>query len=162
MASPALDAPTKPGSRWKAHLAIARLDHWTKNVFILPGIVIPVSLDHSLFNKALIGRIVIGVLATSFVTSSNYVINEVLDAPFDRLHPSKKNRPAACGLVNIPLAYVQWLFLLALGLGLAMLLGSSGLTLTLGRALGDGLYLQHSADSQQRCSLYRRPFGIRE
>jgi len=29
--------------------------------------------------------------------SSNYVINEMLDAPFDRLHPTKKNRPSACG-----------------------------------------------------------------
>jgi hypothetical protein len=31
---------------WRAHAAIARLDHWVKNVFVLPGIVVALTLNH--------------------------------------------------------------------------------------------------------------------
>jgi 4-hydroxybenzoate polyprenyltransferase len=100
----------------KAHLAIARLDHSIKNLFVLPGIVIPLSVRPDLLSRELIPKIVLGFLATTLIACSNYVVNEVLDAPFDRLHPKKKTRPAACGLVNIPLAYVQWIAMMVAGL----------------------------------------------
>jgi decaprenyl-phosphate phosphoribosyltransferase len=59
-------------------------------------------------------------IAITLVACSNYVINEVLDAPFDRLHPIKKNRPAARGLVNIPAAYVQWLLMMIAGVAIGL------------------------------------------
>jgi 4-hydroxybenzoate polyprenyltransferase len=63
--------------------------------------------------------LVLAVLATCLVASSNYVLNEILDAPQDRLHPDKKVRPVAAGLVNTNVAYAQWLALAALGFALA-------------------------------------------
>jgi len=65
-------------------------------------------------------NIVVGFLATTLIACSNYVLNEVLDAPFDRLHPKKRLRPAAQGLVNIPLACAQWLLMMAAGMALAL------------------------------------------
>jgi 4-hydroxybenzoate polyprenyltransferase len=59
------------------------------------------------------------VLATCLVASSNYVLNELLDAPRDRLHPEKKYRPVPAGLVKPGIAYVEWLALAAAGLGIA-------------------------------------------
>lgn len=106
-------------TRLLAHLAICRIDHWTKNVFILPGILIPLSFLHIPITSELIWNIVIGTLAACLIASSNYVINEMLDAPFDRLHPTKCTRPAALGLINTPLGYVQWLSLMAVGLAMA-------------------------------------------
>jgi len=117
--------------RLRAHLAIARLDHWTKNVLVFPGIIVPLSVLHPALDAALFWRLFLGLLATCIIASSNYVLNEVLDAAYDRLHPIKKNRPAACGLVHIPLAYVQWLVFLAVGIGLAMQLSSPPFTWTL-------------------------------
>jgi len=38
-------------------------------------------------------RIILGFIATCSVASANYIINEWLDAGFDRYHPTKKNRP---------------------------------------------------------------------
>ncbi len=111
----------------RAHLAIARFDHWTKNVFVLPGIVIPLSVTHTVPDADLAWRVLIGMLATGCIASSNYVLNEILDAPYDRLHPVKKDRPVACGLVNVPIAYAQWLLLLMIGMALAALLSSPGL-----------------------------------
>ena len=104
------------GKRVRAHLAIARLDHSIKNLFVLPGVIVPLSADPSLMTRHLVGKLVLAFVAITLVACSNYVINEVLDAPFDRLHPIKRNRPAARGLVNIPAAYVQWLAMMAAGI----------------------------------------------
>ena len=105
----------------QAHIAIMRLDHSIKNVFVLPGIVIALSVMHRGFSSGMIRNIVIGFAATTLIACSNYVINEVLDAPFDRLHPTKCQRPAACGLVSTPTAYVQWILMMAVGMLLALM-----------------------------------------
>jgi len=104
--------------RLKAHLAIARLDHSIKNLFVLPGIIVPLSIYPKLLNTHLIVTLVWAFVAITLVACSNYVINEVLDAPFDRLHPTKKNRPAARGLVNIPIAYAQWILMMLAGVAI--------------------------------------------
>jgi decaprenyl-phosphate phosphoribosyltransferase len=111
------------GYGWKqrlaAHVSLARLDHSIKNVFVIPGIVIPISLAHSR-PSALWHNLVLGFLSTTFIACSNYVINETLDAPFDRLHPFKKGRPAALGLVSVPTAYVQWIVMMIIGVVMAI------------------------------------------
>ena len=104
--------------RLRAHVAIARLDHSIKNLFVLPGVIVPLSVDPGLRTWKLAGTLVWAFVAITLVACSNYVINEVLDAPFDRLHPTKKNRPAALGLVNIPLAYVQWILMMVAGVAI--------------------------------------------
>jgi 4-hydroxybenzoate polyprenyltransferase len=102
----------------RAHLAIARLDHSIKNLFVLPGIIVPLSLYPNLLNAHLFVTLLWAFLSITLVACSNYVINEVLDAPFDRLHPTKRNRPAARGLVNIPVAYVQWVLMMVAGVAI--------------------------------------------
>ena len=104
--------------RLRAHVAIARLDHSIKNLFVLPGIIVPLSIYPKLLNARLGVTLVWALVSITLVACSNYVINEVLDAPFDRLHPTKKSRPAALGLVNIPLAYVQWIGMMLAGVAI--------------------------------------------
>ena len=104
--------------RLKAHLAIARLDHSIKNLFVLPGDYRAAERRSVLADWHLLGRWCGRLCPITLVACSNYVINEVLDAPFDRLHPTKKNRPAAKGLVNIPLAYVQWIVMMLVGVAI--------------------------------------------
>lgn len=108
------------GNRFWAHLNLLRLDHSVKHIFIVPGIVIAASIAKAPLDRALLLRILLGLAAVMAVASSNYVLNELLDAPYDRLHPTKRLRPAACGSVNVPLAYAQWLALAALGFALAL------------------------------------------
>ena len=109
--------------RISAHLAIARLDHSIKNLFVLPGIIVPLSIYPALWNRALLGKLVLAFISITLVACSNYVINEVLDAPFDRLHPTKKNRAAARGHVNTAVAYVQWIVMMLVGVGIGLLVG---------------------------------------
>jgi len=113
--------PASPRATIGGHVAIARIDHWFKNVFVLPGIVAALGMDPAAHLGGVVSRIVIGLAAVCLVASSNYVINEVMDAPFDREHPTKRLRPVPSGLVNVPLAYVQWLVLMAAGVGLGVL-----------------------------------------
>lgn len=105
------------------HVKIARVDHWIKNVFVLPGVIAGATMMPWDDSGALALRFVIGLAAVCLIASSNYTINEVLDAPFDRQHPTKRLRPVPNGDVNLPLAYVQWIGLLAVGLGLSSLIG---------------------------------------
>jgi decaprenyl-phosphate phosphoribosyltransferase len=93
----------------RAHMSLFRLDHSVKQIFVLPGIVIAASLTGAAANTVLLTHIALGMAAVVAVSSSNYVLNELLDAPFDRMHPTKCMRPAALGIVSFPFAYMQWL-----------------------------------------------------
>lgn len=115
--------PVTASERIGAHLRIMRLDHSIKQIFIVPGIVLAMSLAGSTPSSTLVIRILVGLVASTLVACSNYVINEILDAPFDQLHPTKRNRPAASGLVHHGWGYVQWIVMMVAGLTLASLLG---------------------------------------
>jgi decaprenyl-phosphate phosphoribosyltransferase len=102
-----------------------RIDHWFKNVFVLPGIIAAIGVDAAQAKSGLWARILVGLISICLVASSNYVINEVLDAPSDRSHPIKRKRPVPSGLVSVPLAYVQWIALMAIGVALGLLVSKA-------------------------------------
>ena len=99
-----------------------RPDHWFKQVFALPGIAAALSDATGDIPGGLWGRVVLGIASTCLVASSNYVINELLDAPSDLLHPTKRDRPVPSGLVNVPLALVQWIITMVVGVGIGLLI----------------------------------------
>ncbi len=110
---------TRAIGRLKSHVSLLRLDHSVKQIFVVPGMVIAAGIAGITPTASLAMRTLLGLLAVMAVASSNYVLNELLDAPFDRLHPTKCTRPAACRSVNVPLAYAQWLALGFVGFALA-------------------------------------------
>jgi 4-hydroxybenzoate polyprenyltransferase len=115
------------------YVQIARIDHWFKNSFMLLGVLLAFFYEPALFTWASVSRLSLAVLATCLIASSNYVLNELLDAPQDRFHPVKKHRPVPSGLVQPSIAVLEWLLLGAAGLMLAFLLNpyfaASGLAL---------------------------------
>jgi len=113
------------GARLKAHIEICRFDHWIKNIFVLPGTLVALAFTTMPVDATLIGRLLVALLAIGLVTSSNYVINEILDAPFDLKHPRKCARPVPSGRINLPVAYAQWIVLMLVGLGVAIQLSTS-------------------------------------
>jgi len=115
--------PISIGERLAAHLAIGRLDHSIKNLFVLPGVVVPLSVAPALLTRALAVRLVLAFVSITLIACSNYVLNEVLDAPFDRLHPIKRNRAAARGHVHLPLAYAQWIAMMLAGIAIGLMVG---------------------------------------
>jgi len=109
---------------WNAHARIARIDHWVKNLFVIPGVVVAITLNRVPLTWGLLGQTLLALLAVGLIASSNYVINEICDAPFDRFHPVKRYRPIPSGDVILPLAYAEWLLLGAAGLVLSWRISS--------------------------------------
>ena len=76
----------------KDYIYLARIDHWFKNVFMIPGIIFGITklnyIDNNLFYI-----IPLAIFSTCLAASANYVINEYLDADYDKYHPIKSNRP---------------------------------------------------------------------
>lgn len=131
--------PPPAPSPWRRYLGVARLDHWIKNIFVLPGILVAGLILDSWQDLSL-SRTLLALLATGLAASANYTINEYLDAPSDRFHPVKQHRPGALGLLDGRIIALQYLLLavaaLALGLGVGLLF-----TFTLGvLLLMGGLY----------------------
>jgi decaprenyl-phosphate phosphoribosyltransferase len=98
------------------------MDHWFKNVFVLPGIIAGISADYQRVPPGIVNRVLLGFVSICLVASSNYVINEVLDAPSDLEHPVKRFRPVPAGHVNVPLAYVQWIALMIIGVAIGRMI----------------------------------------
>jgi 4-hydroxybenzoate polyprenyltransferase len=105
-----------------AYLQIARVDHWFKNAFMLLGVILAMFYEPRVAVWSSVLPLGVAVLATCLVASSNYVLNELLDGPNDRLHPEKRFRPVPSGRVRPALAYLEWLLLAGLGFGLAFTL----------------------------------------
>ncbi len=73
-----------------------RLTQWSKNAILLAGVVFAHQLDQA---DSLLAAL-LGIVAFSLVSSGNYLINDVRDAPQDRVHPIKRLRPIARGVIS--------------------------------------------------------------
>ena len=107
----------------KNYIKIARPDHWVKNAFIIPGLAIAVLLTDFTFTPDVIVRFILGFMATCFIASANYVINEWLDAEFDKYHPTKKFRPVVSENMKLSLVLIEYALLIVLGIGLSIFVG---------------------------------------
>jgi len=106
------------------YLRIARVDHWIKNIFVIPGLLSAFVLGyaHPEFNWLLLA---IGFASICAIVSANYTINEFLDREFDRFHPTKRHRAGAQGDLKAHLVWCQYALLALAGLALAALVNRS-------------------------------------
>jgi decaprenyl-phosphate phosphoribosyltransferase len=109
----------KESSSLKDYIAIARPDHWFKNIFMVPGMLFAMLYFNVTYSIELLVSVLVGVISTCLIASANYVINEWLDAEFDKFHPVKKNRPSVTKSLQPQFIYLEYAFLATLGLALA-------------------------------------------
>ena len=95
-----------------------RLHQWSKNLLVL----LPVIAAHNLTAKVWIAAL-LAFISFSFVASSAYLLNDLLDFAADRAHPRKRNRPLASGALPRAHAIVMIPALLLLGGGFALAVG---------------------------------------
>jgi 4-hydroxybenzoate polyprenyltransferase len=85
------------GSVLRRYLKALRLHQWLKNALIF----VPLLMAHRFDEPLLVGQAALAFLAFGLCASSVYLLNDLLDLPDDRQHPTKRNRPFAAGSISI-------------------------------------------------------------
>ncbi len=75
---------------------------WTKNVIIYAGLV----FDGQMFNGPAFARVTLSFILLCLISSTVYIVNDLVDIESDRQHPTKKNRALPSGQLPIWLAIV--------------------------------------------------------
>lgn len=107
-------------ARLSDYVRLARLDHMTKHVFVLPGIALAYVL-RGVQNDNVLLHVALGFAVAVLIASANYVINEWLDRDFDKHHPTKSARVSVQVPLQPHLVYALWFALAASGLAVAWL-----------------------------------------
>jgi 4-hydroxybenzoate polyprenyltransferase len=113
----------RQSASWREYVSIARLDHVTKHVFVLPGILLAYLLRGVQTND-LVSMALLGLIVAISIASANYTINEYLDRASDRHHPTKSARAAVQTEMSGTIVFLQWLLLLVVGLTAGYLAGT--------------------------------------
>lgn len=87
---------TVRGFRPSAVLRALRPQQWIKNALLL----LPLLLSHQVTNTAKLAAGLLAVVVFCFVSSSAYILNDILDRRADAAHPSKRHRPFASGALS--------------------------------------------------------------
>jgi len=113
----------------KAYIRAMRLDRWPRSLAIYAGSAAFFFLHrHSLADLSLAEialQSVCAFMLTWAISTANYIINEIADAPFDIHHPTKKNRPLIQGEIRKKTLILGALLLSAVSLLLADVLFST-------------------------------------
>ncbi|WP_397542647.1 UbiA family prenyltransferase [Roseovarius salis] len=97
-----------------AYVAALRPHQWLKNILVFVPVIAAHATDPVVLLKA-----VLAFAAFSLVSSSGYVLNDLMDLRADRTHPRKSQRPLASGRVPIAHGTLMVPLLLLAGLALA-------------------------------------------
>jgi 4-hydroxybenzoate polyprenyltransferase len=98
---------------------LARPKQWTKNGFVLAGLVFSgEALQASRVEAALLAFV-----AFCMLSGAVYAANDILDVSEDRTHPTKRFRPVASGEIPVRIAAVYAALLAVAGLALASFVG---------------------------------------
>lgn len=106
-------SPDRPGAsgvargQLEALIRLARPKQWAKNGFLFAALV----FSGNLFSPRPLATVILAAIFFSLGSSAVYVFNDLADMGSDRLHPKKKHRPLAAGIISPRQA---WAFLAAL------------------------------------------------
>ena len=125
--------------------ALLRVGQWTKNGFI----VLPAFFAGAILHTEVLVQLILGFIIYSIAASAIYIVNDLRDIEVDRLHPRKRNRPIAAGLVKPGVALV-----------IAILLGSGALAAAFVLDRDFGLIVAGYTGMNLMYSLYLKRWAI--
>lgn len=86
-----------PQKKLSLFLQAFRVNQWIKNLIIFTAII----FSGELFNPVAFSQSLYAFVAFCLLSSTSYVLNDIIDFPYDRKHPLKKDRPIASGKISI-------------------------------------------------------------
>ncbi|MBI3456870.1 MAG: UbiA family prenyltransferase [Candidatus Rokubacteria bacterium] len=92
---------TRGGRAWLDYLRPLRFDHWIKNLVVPVGSTLALVAHGTVPTPEIVWVAILAFVLSGCVSSVNYAINEILDAPFDARHPVKRARPIPSGRVRV-------------------------------------------------------------
>ena len=98
---------------------LLRAHQWLKNLLLF----VPLILAHQISDTETWQTLILAFFSFSLCASSVYIINDLIDLESDRIHPFKRIRPLASGLVPIWLGVVLAPVILVTSFGLAYKVG---------------------------------------
>jgi 4-hydroxybenzoate polyprenyltransferase len=102
-------------------LRLMRPHQWIKNTFVLTGLL----FGHAWHNPTLVTQAIIAFVAFCLISSTIYILNDIVDIEQDRHHPSKRKRPLPSGKLKLSTAAAFAVILGSTAMGLASLASSS-------------------------------------
>jgi 4-hydroxybenzoate polyprenyltransferase len=102
-----------------AFLRLARPKQWTKNGFVLAGVV----FSGDVLQVPSVVAALLAFVAFCALSGAVYATNDILDVAEDRKHPTKRLRPVASGEISLRIAALYAVLLAAGGLALAFFVG---------------------------------------
>lgn len=98
-------------------IRLCRPTQWLKNLMIF----FPPFLSGALFDNDFMARGIPAFVVFCLVSSSGYILNDLVDREKDRLHPRKMSRPLPSGALSTKAAAALAVLLLFAGLNLAVI-----------------------------------------
>lgn len=95
----------------KKYSSLLRVNQYVKNTFIL----LPAFFALKFFNIDILSNLIIVFIGFSLSASAIYILNDLKDIEQDKLHPKKKSRPLASGVVRKNIAIIFMLVCITFG-----------------------------------------------
>lgn len=108
-------------NKFFVYLRVLRVNQWIKNFVIFTAII----FSGQLFNVNLFLNTISAFLIFCLLSSTSYILNDIIDYPFDKKHAIKKYRPIASGEITMPEATFLVFVLTIVSLLLALFFSTS-------------------------------------
>jgi len=79
-----------------SYIKLLRPKQWIKNLFVIA----PLIFAKLVFEYNYVSKVTAAFILFCCISSCVYVLNDIIDCKKDRLHPKKKNRPIASGVIS--------------------------------------------------------------
>ena len=86
---------------------------WTKNLFVFAGLLFTLDYYHPLTDYT---KVALAFILFCILSGAVYLINDILDAEYDRKHPEKSQRPVAAGKLSEKAAWAAVAILMPIGI----------------------------------------------
>jgi 4-hydroxybenzoate polyprenyltransferase len=94
-----------------------RVNQWIKNLLVFTAVI----FSGKLFDLWVVGQAIIAFGIFCLLSSTSYLLNDIIDYPYDKKHPVKRYRPIASGEISMQQATFTVFILTVVSLLLSLL-----------------------------------------